>query len=265
MPRKALVVDSDIFYVEALTKLLEGRGYEVKKAYDGKQGISLLEENRVNIVFLDILLPVIDGLQVIQLIRQKFMETPIPIIVVSGAIIEQIGDIEKMGANYYIAKGPMKMLTEHIHQIVDKIENDPLLLEFSAEVIEPCKVYPRRATSDLLAVVKFQRSIIESFGIGVLVLAKDTRIISANSAACEIFHLPDYEMLNRPVQEIIPIKERTFFVEGLKTVLTQQDKKTANFSILMDSRPVRFVVSLFKAEEEILGWVIGMYNAEDAL
>jgi len=265
MPKKALVADSDIFYVDFLTELLEGRGYEVKKAYDEKQGISFLEENRVNIVFVDILLPIIDGLQLIQLIRQKFMEKPIPIIAVSGAIIEQIGDIETMGANYYIAKGPIQMMAEHIHRIIDKVESDPLLLEFSTEVIEPCKVYPRRATSDLLASMQFQRSITESMGIGVVVVAKDTRIISANSAACEIFQLPNYEMLNRPVADIIPNKERAFFVEGLKTVLIRQDRKTANFPILIHSQPVRFVVSLFKIEEEISGWVVGLYNVDEVL
>ena len=44
MAKKALVVDNDFFFVEFLTELLENKGYEVTKAYDGKEGVSRLEE-----------------------------------------------------------------------------------------------------------------------------------------------------------------------------------------------------------------------------
>ena len=44
MPKKAMVVDSDFFFVEFLSGLLEKRGYTVRKAYDGKQGIAGLDE-----------------------------------------------------------------------------------------------------------------------------------------------------------------------------------------------------------------------------
>ena len=40
MARKALVVDNDFFFVEFLAELLENKGYEVVKAYDGKEGIT---------------------------------------------------------------------------------------------------------------------------------------------------------------------------------------------------------------------------------
>ena len=40
MPRKALVVDSDFFFVEFLSGVLERRGYQVRNAYDGKEGIA---------------------------------------------------------------------------------------------------------------------------------------------------------------------------------------------------------------------------------
>jgi len=46
VPKKALVVDNDFFFVKFLTELLEKRGYEVSKAYDNKASISKLEEER---------------------------------------------------------------------------------------------------------------------------------------------------------------------------------------------------------------------------
>jgi len=43
MQKKALVVDNDFFFVEFLSELLTKRGYQVLKAYNGKEGIAKLE------------------------------------------------------------------------------------------------------------------------------------------------------------------------------------------------------------------------------
>ena len=53
MQKKVLVVDSDYFFVEFLSELLLKRGYEVLKAYNGKDGIARLEDNKVDILFAD--------------------------------------------------------------------------------------------------------------------------------------------------------------------------------------------------------------------
>ena len=52
MSEKSLIVDDDFFFVEFLAELLETRGHEVIKAYDGKQGISKLEEGPVDFILL---------------------------------------------------------------------------------------------------------------------------------------------------------------------------------------------------------------------
>ena len=71
MQKKALIVDSDFFFVEFLSDLLEKRGYQVIKAYDGKEGIGKLEDFTVDIIFADLVLPKIDGKQLFRFIRKK--------------------------------------------------------------------------------------------------------------------------------------------------------------------------------------------------
>ncbi|MCX5882929.1 MAG: response regulator [Deltaproteobacteria bacterium] len=67
MSKKALVVDNDFFFVEFLTEILQKRGYEVFKAYDGKEGITRLNEKPVvDVLFVDLVMPKIDGRQMIQ-------------------------------------------------------------------------------------------------------------------------------------------------------------------------------------------------------
>ena len=75
MSKRALVVDNDFFFVEFLAELLEKRGYEVTKAYDGKEGMSNFEKGPFDILFTDLIMPKIDGVQLIKIARQKFSDS----------------------------------------------------------------------------------------------------------------------------------------------------------------------------------------------
>jgi DNA-binding response OmpR family regulator len=50
MPKKASIVDSDFFFVDFLSELLAKQGYQVTKAYDGKEGIGKREDFSVDIL-----------------------------------------------------------------------------------------------------------------------------------------------------------------------------------------------------------------------
>ena len=74
MAKRALVVDNDFFFVVFLSELLEDRGYEVVKAYDGKESISRLEEGPFDLVFVDLIMPKIDGKQFIRFVRGRYAD-----------------------------------------------------------------------------------------------------------------------------------------------------------------------------------------------
>jgi CheY-like chemotaxis protein len=87
MQKKALVVDNDFFFVEFLSDLLVKRGYQVSKAYNGKQGIAELEDKTVDILFSDLILPKIDGRQFFKFIREKYNGNHFPMVALSGSMI----------------------------------------------------------------------------------------------------------------------------------------------------------------------------------
>ena len=95
MPKKALIVDNNYFFVKFLSELLEKRGYSVIKAYDGMQGIANLEEGPVDIVFADLIMPKIDVRQFIEFIRTRYQAMPFPIVALSGTVIEQLGELDE--------------------------------------------------------------------------------------------------------------------------------------------------------------------------
>lgn len=102
MSECVLVVDDDREIVRAISILLEGEGYCVKKAYDGMEALDILAANRVQLVVLDVMMPRLDGLSALMKIRER---QNIPIIVLSA----KSEDTDKvlglsMGADDYVAK-----------------------------------------------------------------------------------------------------------------------------------------------------------------
>lgn len=74
---KVLIVDDDQ-NIQKLYKLeLEEEGYEIYQAYSGNEGIALFDKINPDIVTLDILMPDIDGIQVLRMMKEKNPDVPI--------------------------------------------------------------------------------------------------------------------------------------------------------------------------------------------
>jgi CheY-like chemotaxis protein len=259
MSKKALVADNDFFFVEFLTELLEKRGYEVLKAYDGKECISKLDEmGPVDLLFVDLMMPKIDGRKVIEFTRNKFPNAPFPIIAVSGAIIEQQDEIEKIGADYYIAKGPMEQMEAHTGEFLDKIEKQSFSSENDQAVFEAGKVYPRQATTELLDAISFHRAVIESLGVGIIILDKDAKIISTNSLALVMINKGVEDVLNRSIRALFPSEEQAKLVDGLKRLVHERKLRKITLSLTIDSRETRINISLLKVDDRVDGWILSM-------
>jgi PAS domain S-box-containing protein len=260
--RKALVVDNDFFFVEFLSELLEQRGYETVKAYDGKEGIAKLEQGPVDILFADIIMPKIDGTQLIQFARVKFPDRRFPIIALSGTIIEQIEKIREFGADYFIAKGPLQTMGEQINALLDRMEDRPGALSRDEEIIEPGSLFPRQETVELIEVLGFQKAILQCIGVGILVMDRDARILMANQAALGILGESVENLLNRQVATLLAERDRPKLVAGLKRLLQEKDPGRVSLWVSLGSENVLAVVSLLRAEEKIAGFIIALEDKQ---
>lgn len=79
---KILLIDDDKLVREATQILLRARGYDVVVAADGRSGIEAARTDKCDLAIVDLFMPGMDGLTVIQAIRQ--MSPALPMIVVSG-------------------------------------------------------------------------------------------------------------------------------------------------------------------------------------
>ncbi len=100
-----LVVDDSEINRDFLTRRLKRRGYNTEIACDGRQALDMIEKQPFDLVLLDIMMPEINGLEVLQRVREKHTLLDLPIIMVTAVDhTEDIVGALKLGANDYITK-----------------------------------------------------------------------------------------------------------------------------------------------------------------
>jgi len=85
-----LIIDDEPQAVELLTQFLSGEGnHMVRKAYGGEEGLSMVNESRPDLIFLDLMMPEVDGFEVIRHLKKSEQTKDIPIIIVSAKELTQ--------------------------------------------------------------------------------------------------------------------------------------------------------------------------------
>lgn len=118
MSKNILIIEDDDFFRELIKKKLVAEGFEVLEAVDGEKGLDAMRESKPDLVILDLLLPTIDGFEVLAKAKADLMITNIPVIVLSN--LGQQEDIErglKLGASDFLIKSQFD-----IDQIMEKVK-----------------------------------------------------------------------------------------------------------------------------------------------
>jgi len=100
-----LIVEDEPTLQKALSIALEREGYEVKSALEGEAGLKLAKESKPNLILLDLILPKIDGFEILAELKKDESTKEIPVIILTN--LESSQDIEKalvLGAKTYLVK-----------------------------------------------------------------------------------------------------------------------------------------------------------------
>jgi DNA-binding NtrC family response regulator len=100
---KILVIDDEAAIRGALKEILEYESYAVSEAEDGITGIKLAEKENFDLIFCDIKMPKMDGIEVLEKLKEKGIETPVVIITGHGTVETAVEALKK-GAYDFIQK-----------------------------------------------------------------------------------------------------------------------------------------------------------------
>lgn len=118
MAKKILIIEDDKFLRRVISQKLTKEGYEISEALDGEKGVKKIEEEGADLVLLDLILPGMDGFEVLARIKKDPKNSKIPVIILSN--LGQKEDIDKglkMGAVDYLIKAHFTP-----GEIIDRIE-----------------------------------------------------------------------------------------------------------------------------------------------
>ncbi|MGB3988494.1 MAG: response regulator [Minisyncoccales bacterium] len=118
MAYKILVVEDDKFLRELISQKLTREGYDVKEAIDGEDGVVKVKEEKPDIILLDLILPGMDGFEVLAKIKDDPEVENIPVVILSN--LGQRDDVErglKLGAVDFLIKAHFTP-----GEIIEKIE-----------------------------------------------------------------------------------------------------------------------------------------------
>lgn len=107
MAATILIIDDEKSIRKTLREILEYESYKVQEAADGVEGLNMMKDNAYDVVLLDIKMPKMDGMEVLEKIQQNYTDTPV--IMVSGhGTLETAVEAVKKGAFDFVAK-PMDL------------------------------------------------------------------------------------------------------------------------------------------------------------
>lgn len=117
MAKKILLIEDDMLLLDLAQRKLKEYGYDVLGKQSGEEGLRTLPEFIPDLVLLDMLLPGINGLQVLEEIKKSPEWTKIPIIIISnsGQPVE-LGKAEQLGARDWLIK-----VDFDLDELIDKI------------------------------------------------------------------------------------------------------------------------------------------------
>lgn len=114
---KILIVEDEATLQKALTDVLDQEGYNVISALDGMRGLELANQEKPDLILLDIILPKMDGFEILKKIKGNKETSEIPVIILTN--LSDLDNIQKaldLGATTYLVKADF-----HLEDVLKKV------------------------------------------------------------------------------------------------------------------------------------------------
>ncbi len=98
-----LIIDDEIDLLEKLCQVLKREQYTIETASDGKEGLEKIFNDSYDLILLDVMLPHINGLEILKEIRATGIATPVLMLTAKGDIDDKVKGLD-LGADDYLAK-----------------------------------------------------------------------------------------------------------------------------------------------------------------
>lgn len=99
---KVLIIEDDKILARTIEQCLS-ENYDIDKAYDGEEGVMYAEQGIYDAIILDLMMPIMDGYEVLKRLRKNKIYTPVLILTAKGDVADRVQGL-KSGADDYLVK-----------------------------------------------------------------------------------------------------------------------------------------------------------------
>jgi two-component system alkaline phosphatase synthesis response regulator PhoP len=152
-PQRILVVEDDLSILAGLSMNLKFDGYEVLQAQDGRAGLERALDDRPDLIVLDLMLPQMNGYEVIRELRRRGNRVPVVVLSAKGMESDKILGLD-LGADDYVVKPfGLQELLARIKAVLRRRYGSAAVIQFAdvAVDLDARKVTRRGKTVDLTA------------------------------------------------------------------------------------------------------------------
>ncbi len=198
--KTVLVVDNQPLILKFMEELIEKQGHRPVLASSGLEALEALQRVKPDLVFLDLVMPNIDGQKLCRILRSDPRLRETKVVILSAIASEEAPNLDSLGADLCIAKGPLPEMSLHVQAVLeDRVpwnSHPPLVL--GAETI-----HPREITKELLATRRHLELILEHMSEGILELSGEGKIVFANPGAARMVGVSELNLLGKNLLELM--------------------------------------------------------------
>ena len=258
--QKVLAVDNDQFILDFMKDLLEDAGHLVQIAQDGISALDVLETFTPNIIFVDLIMPNIDGTRLCKIIRKMEHLNNARIIILSATANEESFVASELGVEKIIPKGPLAHMANDILKVLEPIL-EPSPISPSAHGTVKRNIYPRRITRELLSTKKHFELILDRMTEGILEINADRRVVYANRVACTLTGLPEENLLGLDFLSLFSLKDRLWIKNRLEDNRHEREPYAGEATFTLNDYQV--TADLLKIKKDQVKHIVILYNVTE--
>ncbi len=214
-----LVVDDEKVVRDGCSRVLGGEQYSIITAEDGMQALRILEEKNVDVMLLDLKMPIMGGEEVLEKTRDAFPDVPVIIITGHGTVDTAVGCMKKGAYDFITKPFQIEQFRITVARAAEKRRLELKARQFEAENI--------RNLYDLNVEKSRLKTIINCMANGVMVTNRNLEVVLHNPALMRLMEIVRTQDGPTPISEII---QDAALIDTLKQILERETSSTPSVS-----------------------------------
>lgn len=226
---KILIVDDEIEYQKVLSLILSDVGYDIASCSNGNEALEHIENNVVDLVLTDLKMPVMNGVELIKRIKEKYYDVDVIVMTAFGSIESAVDSIKYGAIDYFVKSGDMKELVMKVDRLA-KIHRLERKSSFLLENQNETEIFIDSKNEEYLKLLEMCKRAADT-GINILLLGE-------SGVGKEVIANYIHRLSNRSQEPFVPVNCQVFPEGVIESELFGHEK--GSFTGAIDTRIGKF-------------------------